>query len=82
MKKIKCPCCNKEMEVSETPLRDAVLYDAKCRNCHIAVTTDTSPKNLDWLLFCFYRGQWDFEMKYINGEIIYARVGGGHRPLP
>ena len=79
---IKCPCCNKEMKISKSPLLDDILYHAECKDCHISITTDISLKQVDWLLYCLYRGQWDFEIKYTNGEINYARIGGGRRPLP
>lgn len=75
--KIICPCCNKEMKITRSPFYG--FYHTECDYCHIFITTkdlsDTS-----YILNTLYCGQWDFEIKYIDGKIEYARIGGGYRP--
>ena len=78
--KIKCPCCNREMRVSRVPRLGEESSQIECKNCHISITArDLNYANL--LLKTLYRGQWDFEMKCVNGVITYARIGGGYRPI-
>ena len=74
---IKCPCCGKEMKISKNPFVNA--YRVECNYCHIAVTSEEL-HNVEFILFGLYRGQYDFEVKYIDGKIEYARIGGGYRP--
>lgn len=78
---IKCPYCNKPMKISKVPYLDKELMRVRCKDCHILITTETLA-NVEWVIKCFYRGQWDFEVKYINGELMYSRIGGGHRISP
>lgn len=79
--KINCPYCDKEMKLKKVPYFNKELYRAKCKACHIFVTAD-HPQNIKWLLDCFYRGQLEFEIRYVDGEIIQANIGGGHRTIP
>ena len=74
---IKCPCCNKEMKISETSFYG--FYTVECSTCHISVSTK-SLQDTKYVLNTLYCGQWDFEIKYTNGKIEYARIGGGYRP--
>ena len=78
---VKCPHCDKKMKMSETPYLDKTLTREECKDCHISVAAQ-SKNVIELILRNWYCGQWDFDMMYINGEIVYARIGGGHRPLP
>ena len=77
--KVNCPYCGKEMEINKSPFSD--LVNVECRKCHIYITV-SDLNDVESILRYYYRGQWNFEMKYVNGEIEYARIGGGRRPLP
>ena len=77
--KINCPYCAKEMEINRRPFSD--LINVECKKCHINIIVDDL-NNAEDIIRNYYRGQWNFEIKYVRGEIEYARIGGSHRPLP
>jgi len=79
--KINCPYCNKTIELKKVPYLDKELYRMECKPCHIFVTAE-SYYDIRWLLDCLYRGQLEFEVRYVDQEIIQANIGGGHRTIP
>lgn len=75
--KIICPHCKKEMKLAQTPIFG--LYCAGCSNCHISVAAKYV-KDIEVVLDELYRNQYDFEVRYIDGIVEHARIGGGIRP--